>query len=151
MSMMEQLVKQQVAVRTWRPAVAEAFEDQRFFARDVAAGLRWCPLIRAYVASDKLAIADIVGESNSNFYSRFTSNRDNVAGRITTTSSNNIFTNREAEALARTISLRRLSFAVFCGESDSCLAQLPSIQEKLVELLRWSSAEPIIHSEVTIL
>lgn len=129
MSMMEQLVKQQVAVRTWRPAVAEAFEDQRFFARDVAAGLRWCPLIRAYVASDKLAIADIVG-------------------RITTTSSNNIFTNREAEALARTISLRRLSFAVFCGESDSCLAQLPSIQEKLVELLRWSSAEPIIHSEV---
>ena len=60
--MMEQLVKQQMAVRTWRPALAEAFEDQRFFARDVAAGLRWCPLIRAYVLSDKLAIPDIVGE-----------------------------------------------------------------------------------------
>lgn len=63
MSMMEQLVKQQVAVRTWRPALAEAFEDQRFFARDVAAGLRWCPLIRAYILSDKLAVPDIVGES----------------------------------------------------------------------------------------
>jgi len=129
MTMMEPLVKQQAAVRAWRPALAEAFDDHRFFARDVAAGTRWCPLIRAYVLSDKLAISDIVG-------------------RITTTSSNNIFTNREAEALARTISLRRLSFAVFCGEMDGCLAQLPSIQEKLVEILRWTSAEPIIHSEV---
>jgi hypothetical protein len=72
-----------------------------------------------------------------------------MTGRITTTSSNNIFTNREAEALARTISLRRLSFAVFSGETDGCLAQLPSIQEKLVEILRWTSAEPIIHSEVS--
>ncbi|KAG9123031.1 hypothetical protein FRC07_000333 [Ceratobasidium sp. 392] len=129
MTVMEALVKQQVAVRTWRPALAEAFEDQRFFARDVAAGTRWCPLIKAYVLSDKLAVPDIVS-------------------RITTTSSNNIFTNREAETLARTISLRRLSFAVFCGETDGCLAQLPSIQEKLVELLRWTSAEPVIHSEI---
>ncbi|KAG9078206.1 hypothetical protein FS749_009829 [Ceratobasidium sp. UAMH 11750] len=129
MTVMEALVKQQVAVRTWRPALAEAFEDQRFFARDVAAGIRWCPLIKAYVLSDKLAISDIVG-------------------RITTTSSNNIFTNREAETLARTISLRRLSFAIFCGETNGCLAQLPSIQEKLVELFRWTSTEPVIHSEI---
>ncbi|QRW09045.1 hypothetical protein RhiLY_08044 [Ceratobasidium sp. AG-Ba] len=129
MTLMEALVKQQTAVRTWRPALAEAFEDQRFFARDVAAGARWCPLIKAYVLSDKLAVSDIVG-------------------RITTTSSNNIFTNREAETLARTISLRRLSFAIFCGETDGCLAQLPSIQEKLVELFRWTSAEPVVHSEI---
>ncbi|CAE6451535.1 unnamed protein product [Rhizoctonia solani] len=129
MAMMEELVKQQVAVRAWRPPLAEAFEDQRFFARDPDAGLAWCPLIRAYVRSDKLAIPDIVG-------------------RVTTTLSNNIFTNREAEALARTISLRRLSFAIYCGDTNGCLTQLPSIQEKLVELLRWTSAEPIVHSEV---
>ncbi|CAE6439749.1 unnamed protein product [Rhizoctonia solani] len=129
MAMMEELVKQQLAVRAWRPPLAEAFEDPRFFARDPDAGLGWCPLIRAYVQSDKLAIPDIVG-------------------RITTTSSNNIFTNREAEALARTISLRRLSFAIYCGETNGCLTQLPSIQEKLVELLRWTSAEPIVLSEV---
>ncbi|CAE7181510.1 unnamed protein product [Rhizoctonia solani] len=129
MAMMEELVKQQVAVRAWRPPLAEAFEDQRFFARDPDAGLAWCPLIRAYVLSDKLAIPDIVG-------------------RVTTTSSNNIFTNREAEALARTISLRRLSFAIYCADNNGCLTQLPSIQEKLVELLRSTSAEPIVHSEV---
>ncbi|CAE6407081.1 unnamed protein product [Rhizoctonia solani] len=129
MIMMEELVKQQVAVRAWRPPLAEAFEDQRFFARDPDAGLGWCPLIRAYILSDKLAIPDIIG-------------------RVTTTSSNNIFTNREAEALARTISLRRLSFAIYCGDTNGCLTHLPSIQEKLVELLRWTSAEPIVHSEV---
>ncbi|KDN49150.1 hypothetical protein RSAG8_02503, partial [Rhizoctonia solani AG-8 WAC10335] len=71
-----------------------------------------------------------------------------LTGRVTTTLSNNIFTNREAEALARTISLRRLSFAIYCGDTNGCLTQLPSIQEKLVELLRWNSAEPIVHSEV---
>ncbi|KAJ1302793.1 hypothetical protein OPQ81_003100 [Rhizoctonia solani] len=129
MAVMEELVKQQAAVRAWRPPLAEAFEDQRFFARDPDAGLAWCPLIRAYVLSDKLAIPDIVG-------------------RVTTTSSNNIFTNRESEALARTISLRRLSFAIYCGETNGCLTQLPSIQEKLVELLRWTAAEPIVLSEV---
>jgi hypothetical protein len=62
MTMMEPLVKQQAAVRAWRPVLAEAFDDQRFFARDAAAGTRWCPLIRAYVLSDKLAISDIVGK-----------------------------------------------------------------------------------------
>ncbi|KAF8753997.1 Dopey, N-terminal [Rhizoctonia solani] len=129
MIMMEELVKQQVAVRAWRPPLAEAFDDQRFFARDPDAGSGWCPLIRAYILSDKLAVPDIVG-------------------RVTTTSSNNIFTNREAEALARTISLRRLSFAIYCGETNGCLTHLPSIQEKLVELLRSTSAEPIVHSEV---
>ncbi|CCO32759.1 Protein dopey [Rhizoctonia solani AG-1 IB] len=61
MIMMEELVKQQVAVRAWRPPLAEAFEDQRFFARDPDAGLGWCPLIRAYILSDKLAIPDIIG------------------------------------------------------------------------------------------
>lgn len=60
---MEELVKQQAAVRAWRPVLAEAFEDQRFFARDPDAGLRWCPLIRAYISSDKLAIPDVIGES----------------------------------------------------------------------------------------
>jgi hypothetical protein len=63
MAMMEQLVKQQSAVRAWRPVLAEAFEDPRFFARDPDAGIRWCPLVRAYVLSDKLAIPDMVGKS----------------------------------------------------------------------------------------
>ncbi|KAG8710253.1 hypothetical protein FRC11_004702, partial [Ceratobasidium sp. 423] len=146
MAMMEELVKQQIAVRAWRPPLAEAFEDQRFFARDPDAGLGWCPLIRAYVQSDKLAIPDIVGKSTVML--GINKNLMELIGRVTTTSSNNIFTNREAEALARTISLRRLSFAIYCGETNGCLTQLPSIQEKLVELLRWTSAEPIVLSEV---
>ncbi|RKO82997.1 hypothetical protein BDK51DRAFT_34266 [Blyttiomyces helicus] len=42
--------------------------------------------------------------------------------------------------------LRRLSFALFCGAVDQYLPQLPSIQEKLVEVLKVSTG--LMHVEV---
>jgi hypothetical protein len=59
-----------------------------------------------------------------------------------------IFTNRDTEMLIRTINLRRLSYAIFTGERNQFLAQLPLIQERLVEILRPSVAAPLVHSEV---
>ena len=70
-----------------------------------------------------------------------------ITGKITTAPSTNIFGNREQEMLLRALSLRRLSFVLFTGEKNQFLAQLPSIQEKLVDTLRNVSA-PIVQSEV---
>jgi len=56
--------------------------------------------------------------------------------KITTGPSANIFTNREYENMIRSLNLRRLSFVLFIGERNHFLAQLPSIQEKLVEILK---------------
>ena len=47
----------------------------------------------------------------------------------------------------RSLNLRRLSYVLFSGDKNHFLAQLPSIQEKLVEILR-NITSPIIQSEV---
>ena len=49
--------------------------------------------------------------------------------------------------LLRSLQLRRLSFALFCGDKNGFITQLPTIQEKLVETLKNVTA-PIVQSEV---
>jgi hypothetical protein len=49
--------------------------------------------------------------------------------------------------LVRSLNLRRLSLVVLAGSPNKFLTQLPSIQEKLVDVLK-SSAAPIVQSEV---
>lgn len=60
----------------------------------------------------------------------------------------NIFTSRDTEMLLRSLNLRRLSYAVYTGDRNQFLAQLPVIQERLVEILRPGAVAPIVHSEV---
>lgn len=49
--------------------------------------------------------------------------------------------------LLRSLNLRRLSFVLFTGEKNHFLTQLPSIQEKLVDIFKNVTA-PIVLSEV---
>jgi len=49
--------------------------------------------------------------------------------------------------LLRSLNLRRLSFVLFNGDKNHFITQLPTIQEKLVDILRNVSA-PIVQSEV---
>jgi hypothetical protein len=51
--------------------------------------------------------------------------------------------------MLRSLNLRRLSYVVYTGEKNQFLAQLPSIQEKLVEILRNTVVSPTVHSEVS--
>lgn len=67
--------------------------------------------------------------------------------KVSTSSSANIFTNRELEVLSRALALRRLTYTLFCSPKDTFLAQLPAVQEKLVDLLR-SSVGDLVHAEV---
>ncbi|KAG8901218.1 hypothetical protein FRB99_005473 [Tulasnella sp. 403] len=71
-----------------------------------------------------------------------------LVGKITIAASANIFANREYEMLLRSLNLRRLSYVLFVGERNQCLAQLPQIQEKLVDILRATSVAPVVISEV---
>ena len=48
----------------------------------------------------------------------------------------------------RCFNLRRLSFALLAAERNHYLTTLPSIQEKLVELLRTEGVVPKVESEV---
>ena len=67
---------------------------------------------------------------------------------MTAAPSTNIFASRETEMLLRSLSLRRLSYVVYTGERNQFLAQLPAIQERLVDVLRPGVVAPIVHSEV---
>lgn len=49
--------------------------------------------------------------------------------------------------LLRSLNLRRLSFVLLAGDKNHYLTVLPSIQEKLVDVLRNVTA-PIVQSEV---
>lgn len=50
--------------------------------------------------------------------------------------------------ISRSLNLRRLSFVLLAAERNHYLAQLPSIQEKLVDILRTTVVSPRVHSEV---
>ena len=51
--------------------------------------------------------------------------------------------------ISRSLNLRRLSFVLLAAEQDHYLTRLPSIQEKLVEILRTNVVSPGVHSEVS--
>lgn len=70
-----------------------------------------------------------------------------LLAKIATAASANIFANKEYEMLLRSLNVRRLSFTLLTGENNHFLTHLPSIQEKLVDILR-NIASPVVQSEV---
>jgi hypothetical protein len=49
--------------------------------------------------------------------------------------------------LSQALNLRKLSYVLFIGDKNQFLAQLPTVQEKLVDTLR-SVPAPVVQSEV---
>ncbi|KAI0639909.1 Dopey, N-terminal-domain-containing protein [Trametes polyzona] len=127
-AIIREMTKISVAVKAWRTPVAESLNDNRCFNSTAEAGEKWLPMIKSLFDTDKTALPELLG-------------------KITTVPSANIFTNREYEMLLRSLNLRRLSYVILSAEKNHFLAQLPSIQEKLVDTLRNVSA-PIVQSEV---
>ncbi|SPO39006.1 related to DOP1 - strong similarity to developmental regulatory gene, dopey (dopA) [Pseudozyma flocculosa] len=128
LSLVGEMVKLPGSLKAWRGAVGDLFQDNRFFTMTPALAERWKPIILSLMLNDKERLVELIG-------------------RITSAASANIFTNRELEMLTRAFNLRRLSFVIFSGERDAFLAQLPSIQERVVDLLR-SNVSELVHAEV---
>ncbi|KAI5481667.1 cellular morphogenesis-related protein [Pseudohyphozyma bogoriensis] len=126
--LLTEMAKNPLTLKAWRTQVSDAFGDNRFFNAPPSSHARWKPLIQALMASDKERLVEL-------------------AAKVSTVSSANIFTNRELESLSRALSLRRLTYTILTGEKDRFLTQLPIIQEKLVDLLR-SSVGDMVHAEV---
>ncbi|KDQ15544.1 hypothetical protein BOTBODRAFT_65254 [Botryobasidium botryosum FD-172 SS1] len=116
------------ASKAWRGPVSDALNDNRFFNTSPKMSGNWRPLVRALMDADRQGFAELIG-------------------KVGTASATNIFTNREYEMRLRSLNLRRLSFVVFSGEKNQFLTQLPSIQEKLVDILRTTVVAPSVHSE----
>ncbi|KIJ66430.1 hypothetical protein HYDPIDRAFT_26778 [Hydnomerulius pinastri MD-312] len=116
------------ALKVWRAPVIDILYDNRVFNSNSAVATKWKSIIKALFDSDKTSFGELLS-------------------RIATAPSTNIFTNRENEMLVRSLNLRRLSFVLFTGEKNHFLTQLPTVQEKLVDILR-NVPSPIVQSEV---
>ncbi|ETW86774.1 hypothetical protein HETIRDRAFT_30556 [Heterobasidion irregulare TC 32-1] len=116
------------ALKAWRSVVSDILSDNRFFNSPLEAGRGFRSITKALIDTDKTAFSELLG-------------------KVTTAPSTNIFTNREYENLLRSLNLRRLSYALYCGEKNQFLTSLPTVQEKLVDVLRNVPA-PIVQAEV---
>lgn len=113
------------AYKIWRKEIWEAFEDASFFTLpDRRLVQLWKILQRRTIHHEKARLLEVLG-------------------RISW-SSTALFTSREAELAQKASSLRRLSFLLYCGTTDQFLPVLPSIQEKIVDLLKWTTSPSVI-------
>ncbi|OCH88751.1 hypothetical protein OBBRIDRAFT_64803 [Obba rivulosa] len=128
LAILQELTRISSGVKAWKSPIVEVFYDNRCFNSTPQAGRKWRPMVKSLFDTDKAALPELLG-------------------KITTSPSANIFTNREYEMLLRSLNLRRLSYVILSSEKNHFLTQLPSIQEKLVDTLRNVSA-PIVQSEV---
>ncbi|KAH6916730.1 Dopey, N-terminal-domain-containing protein [Coprinopsis sp. MPI-PUGE-AT-0042] len=127
-SSISEMTKIPTAIKAWRTPVVDLLNDNRVFNSDPVDGTRWKPIVKALYDADKAAFAELVGKVGS-------------------APSANIFTNKEYEMLLRSLNIRRLSYVLLSGEKNTFLAQLPTIQEKLVDVLK-NVTSPVVQSEV---
>lgn len=113
--------------KAWRSVVSDAFMEPRFFALPLDAARRWTKIVNSWLAGDRERLLDLIGRITSN--------------------TGNIFASREADNVARTLNIRRVSFIVYAAGTDAYLAHLPFMQEKLVDTLRSNPAD-IVQAEV---
>ncbi|WFD29679.1 hypothetical protein MSPP1_000689 [Malassezia sp. CBS 17886] len=115
-------------VKTWRSIALDVFFDARFFATPPAAARVWCTILGALFVADRDRLVDVIA-------------------RVSSAPTTNLFTSRESDLAARMLSIRRLAFAVYTGGTDTFLAQLPAIQEKVVDTLR-AQAPDLVQAEI---
>ncbi|XP_022089796.1 protein dopey-1-like isoform X2 [Acanthaster planci] len=116
--------------KSWKKDAFDLLLDPSFFQVDIVSIHNWLPVIDNLMTHDKTTYRDLMAR---------------VAAFQNT--SLNLFTSKEAEIDQRAQLLKRLSFTIFCSETDQYVRFLPDIQERLAENLRQSQG-PAVHEQV---
>ncbi|KAF8633541.1 hypothetical protein AX15_001344 [Amanita polypyramis BW_CC] len=127
-SIVQEMARIPVALKAWKTPVIDLLNDNRLFNSTPNEGLKWKPIVKLLFEADKAIFSEVLS-------------------KVATAPSANIFANREYEMLLRSLNVRRLSFILFAGDKNHFLTQLPTIIEKLVEVLRTAPL-PVVQSEV---
>ncbi|KAF5384809.1 hypothetical protein D9615_001099 [Tricholomella constricta] len=128
LAIIKEMAKIPSAIKAWKTPVTELLNDNRLFNCTAIAAEPWRPIVKVLFDADKTAFPELLS-------------------KVATAPSANIFTNREYEMLLRSLNVRRLSFVLFTGDKNHFLTQLPTIQEKLVDIFK-NVTSPIVQSEV---
>ena len=122
----------------------DLLNDNRLFNCTPEDANKWRPIVKSLYDSDKTTFPELLG-CKILFVTKTCTN-SLFAAKVANAPSTNIFTNREYEMLLRSLNLRRLSFVIFSAEKNHFLTQLPTIQEKLVDIFR-TVPSPVVQSE----
>ena len=104
--------------KAWKRDLWEAFLDNTFLT---------IPLFYFSVFSDAFRI--IITQEPDRF--------SEILSKFTTSTTASMFLSKDAEILSKAQNIRRLSLLTFWGNFDVFRNHLPSLQEKLVELIRY--------------
>ncbi|KAJ3223454.1 hypothetical protein HK099_001099 [Clydaea vesicula] len=116
------MVKIPYSIKTWKKEVELNFNEVKFFQINEFSQISlWSNIINCLLNADREKITEIIS-------------------KVTAVSSSSLFVSREAELLSRILNLRRLTFVVLSAPLDHYLQQLPSLQEKLVEIFKSTSS-----------
>ncbi len=107
------LVLNSVSVKSWRRELWEAFFDNTFL---------WMPKFYFSVMSEAFKLITADPERYIDVLNRLSAS---------------MFLSKDAEMLNKALMLRRLSFLTFWASFDTFRLQLPSLNEKLVELTKY--------------
>ena len=105
------------SLKSWRRDLWEAFFDNTFL---------WMPKFYFCVLSDAFRLITADPE-------RYT----DVLSRLSASATASMFLSKDAEMLNKALMIRRLSFLTFWANFDAFRLQLPSLNEKLVELTKY--------------
>lgn len=127
MKLLHELSRLQNNQKVWKKDVGDAFNDGRFFGMDLALVQQgWLPLLKQWTFSDKEKMAEIVSRIAA----------PTTAGIVFGVGA----TSARLEADRKTqLNLRRISTLILASAPDAYVTDLPTIFDKLVELLGATS------------
>lgn len=128
LELLYQLAKMPTASKSWRKDIADAFNDPKFFANTlILVDTNWLPLLRQWALVDKDRLPELLSRISS----------PTTAGIMFGVGASSA----RLEADRRTqLNLRRVAVLILAGADDSFVADLTSLEEKLVELFGATAA-----------
>jgi hypothetical protein len=126
--MLLELVKVPGSSKSWRREVYDSLNENAFFTISAEQGTKWKLILKTFLTNDKERMVDFIS-------------------RISAATSSILRSSRDQDRL---INVRRLAFIVISGDVDQFIAHTTAIKEKLAELGRTASIDPI-HGEVFLL
>lgn len=126
--MLLELVKVPGSNKAWRREVYDSFNENAFFTMPADQASKWKFILKTFLTNDKERITDFIS-------------------RISAATSSILRSSRDQDRL---INVRRLAFILISGDLDQFIQHINPIKEKLAELARTASIDPI-HAEVCLL
>ena len=123
-----ELVKVPGSIKSWRREVNDAFNENAFFSMSPERGSKWKIILKTFLTNDKERVVDFIS-------------------RISAATSSILRSSRDQDRL---VNVRRLALIIISGDIDQFIAHTGAIKEKLAELGRTVSIDPI-HGEVFVL